>query len=146
MLNQLRSYSNGVHGEFFLKVAAEIERLREQIEITSDQQCPICCKSSPDDIKKIRDMEANLEFAYKRAKVLADMLEIPVHESAEVTGTILGMVRGKVERLSKQNSEMVTVLKDIYRITCMTSKASHREQTEIFQRMRRIIGVDAESV
>lgn len=44
-------------------------------------------------------VNADLEFAYKRAKVLADLLEIPVHESAEVTGTILGMVRRSVESL-----------------------------------------------
>jgi len=44
-------------------------------------------------------LHADLEFAYKRAKVLADMLNIPVHESLEVTGTILGLVRGSVERL-----------------------------------------------
>lgn len=44
-------------------------------------------------------VNADLEFAYKRSKVLADMLEIPVHESPKVTGTILGLVRGSVERL-----------------------------------------------
>lgn len=43
----------------------------------------------------------DLEFAYKRSKVLADLLDIPVHESSEVTGTILGLVRGKVERLQE---------------------------------------------
>lgn len=48
------------------------------------------------------DLEYDLEFAYKRSKVLADLLEIPVHESPGVTGTILGLVRGKVERLLKQ--------------------------------------------
>ena len=50
-------------------------------------------------------LHADLEFAYKRAKVLADILNIPIHESAEVTGTILGLVRGKVERLSKLADE-----------------------------------------
>lgn len=45
------------------------------------------------------ELKHNLEFAYKRAKVLADMLNIPIHESPEVTGTILGLVRGSVERL-----------------------------------------------
>jgi hypothetical protein len=44
-------------------------------------------------------LHADLEFAYKRAKVLADILNIPVHESPEVTGTILGLVRGSVERI-----------------------------------------------
>jgi len=46
-----------------------------------------------------KHIDADLEFAYKRSKVLADMLEIPVHESPEVTGTILGLVRRSVERL-----------------------------------------------
>jgi len=46
-------------------------------------------------------LKQDLEFAYKRSKVLADLLEIPVHESPEVTGTILGLVRGKVERLQE---------------------------------------------
>lgn len=45
------------------------------------------------------EIHADMDFAYKRAKVLADMLEIPVHEHPEVTGTILGLVRGSVERL-----------------------------------------------
>ena len=45
------------------------------------------------------ELHANLEFAYKRAKVLADTLGISIHESPEVTGTILGLVRGGVERL-----------------------------------------------
>lgn len=52
------------------------------------------------------EIHADMDFAYKRAKVLADMLEIPVHEHPEVTGTILGLVRWKVERLSEQNAEM----------------------------------------
>lgn len=45
------------------------------------------------------ELKQNLEFAYKRAKVLADMLGIPIHESPEVTGTILGLVRSSVELL-----------------------------------------------
>lgn len=51
-------------------------------------------------------VNADLEFAYKRSKVLADMLGIPVHESPEVTGTILGLVRGSVERLQRRNAEI----------------------------------------
>lgn len=50
-------------------------------------------------LEELEDLRRNLEFAYKRAKVLADLLGIPVHESSEVTGTILGLVRGKVEKL-----------------------------------------------
>ena len=49
-----------------------------------------------------------------------------------------------IEQTKALDAEMLTTLKDIYRITCMTSKASHKEQTEIFQRMRRIIGAAAE--
>jgi len=49
-----------------------------------------------------------------------------------------------IEQMKDPNAEMLTTLKDIYRVTCMTSKASHKEQTEIFQRMRRIIGAAAE--
>jgi hypothetical protein len=45
------------------------------------------------------------------------------------------------ESVAECNAEMMAVLKDIYRVTCMTSKASHKEQMEIFQRMRVIIGV-----
>ena len=37
------------------------------------------------------------------------------------------------------NAEMLQVLKDIYRITGMTSRASHAEQTEVFRRMRAVI-------
>jgi hypothetical protein len=48
------------------------------------------------------EIHGDMEFAYKRAKVLADMLGIPVHEHPEVTGTILGLVRGSVERLMNQ--------------------------------------------
>lgn len=47
-------------------------------------------------------LHAGLGFAYKRAKVLADMLEIPIHESPEVTGTILGLVRGSLEKLQSR--------------------------------------------
>lgn len=47
----------------------------------------------------IERRDTDLEFAYKRVKVLADLLGIPVHESLEVTGTILGLARGNVERL-----------------------------------------------
>ena len=56
------------------------------------------------------DIHADMEFAYKRAKVLADMLEIPVHESPEVTGTILGLVRGKVEKLTADNARYKAAL------------------------------------
>lgn len=52
----------------------------------------------------------DLEFAYKRSKVLADLLGIPVHESPEVTGTILGLVRGSVERLQKKVDELETAI------------------------------------
>ena len=41
----------------------------------------------------------DLKFAYKRSKVLADLLGIPVHESPEVTGTVLGLVRRNIESL-----------------------------------------------
>lgn len=37
------------------------------------------------------------------------------------------------------NKEMLLVLKDIARVTNMTSRASHAEQTAIFQRMRKVI-------
>lgn len=47
----------------------------------------------------------------------------------------------RVETVEKQNSEMMELLRDIYRITGMNSRASHREQTAIFQRMRQAIGV-----
>lgn len=50
-------------------------------------------------LEDLEELRRNLEFAYKRAKVLADMLGIPVHESPEVTGTILGLIRSKVETL-----------------------------------------------
>jgi len=127
----LRCVEDGESGTIGITLAAEVKRLQTSLAGRT------YCHSDA-------EVEADLDFAYKRAKVLADMLEIPVHESPEVTGTILGLVRGKVERMSKKNAEMVAVLKDIYRITCMTSKASHKEQTEIFQRMRRIIGAAAE--
>ena len=47
----------------------------------------------------LAETERNLEFAFNRAMVLANMLDIPVHESPAVTGTILGMVQRKVEEL-----------------------------------------------
>lgn len=49
-------------------------------------------------------------FAYKRSKVLADLLDITVHESPEVTGTILGLVRGSVERLQARVTELETAI------------------------------------
>lgn len=52
----------------------------------------------------------DLDFTYKRAKVLADMLKIPVHESPEVTGTILGLVRGSVERLQSRIAELESAI------------------------------------
>lgn len=44
-------------------------------------------------------LRSDLEFAYKRSKVLADILGIRVQESPGVTGTILGLVRRSIERL-----------------------------------------------
>lgn len=58
-------------------------------------------------------VNADLEFAYKRAKVLADLLEIPVHESTEVTGTILGLVRGSVERVIAERKKFQDGLEEI---------------------------------
>jgi len=52
----------------------------------------------------LAEAEKDLEFAFKRAMVLANMLNIPVHESPAVTGTILGMVRRKVEELLEAKS------------------------------------------
>lgn len=42
------------------------------------------------------------------------------------------------------NQEMLSVLKDILRVTNMTSRASHSEQTAIFSRMKKVI-TEAES-
>ena len=52
------------------------------------------------------EVEKDLEFAFKRSMVLANMLKIPVHESPKVTGTILGLVRGAVERLQSRIAEL----------------------------------------
>jgi len=124
----LRCVEDGESGTIGITLAAEVKRLQTVLAGRT------YCHSDA-------EVEADLDFAYKRAKVLADMLEIPVHESAEVTGTILGLVRGKVERLSKQNSEMMDLLRDIYKVCVASSKASHREQTAIFQRLREALGV-----
>jgi hypothetical protein len=65
----------------------------------------------------------DLEFAYKRSKVLADMLGIPVHESPEVTGTILGMVRGSVEKLIAERDlfKKETLALSIYAVKVQSS-------------------------
>ena len=57
----------------------------------------------------LEESEKDLDFAYKRAKVLADMLKIPIVDSPEVTGTILGMVRVSVERLIDQKETITTL-------------------------------------
>lgn len=57
-----------------------------------------------------RELQSDLEFAYKRSKVLADLLNIPVHESPEVTGTILGLVRGSLERLIAERKTMAEAI------------------------------------
>ena len=48
------------------------------------------------------ELTTNLEFAFKRAMVLADMFELPVHQSPAVTGTILGVIRRHAEQLRDQ--------------------------------------------
>ena len=60
------------------------------------------CRPMLAEVWNQRQPNADLAFAYKRAKVLADMTGVPVHESPGVTGTILGLVRGGVERLQDQ--------------------------------------------
>lgn len=42
MINQLKSYRNGVHGGFFLAVAAELERLQKENEQLSLDVCGEC--------------------------------------------------------------------------------------------------------
>ena len=55
------------------------------------------------------EVKRNLEFAFKRTMVLVRMLglEDAVVESPAVTGTILGMVRQKVEQLKKFEMEQI---------------------------------------
>jgi len=45
----------------------------------------------------------------------------------------------QVQKLQQSNDELLEVMKDVNRITLYNSKASHREQTEIFERMRAAI-------
>lgn len=85
----LRCVEDGESGTIGITLAAEVKRLQTALSGRT------YCHSDA-------EVEADLDFAYKRAKVLADMLGIPVHESPEVTGTILGLVRGSVERLINQ--------------------------------------------
>lgn len=55
------------------------------------------------------EVKRNLEFAFKRTMVLVRMLGLAdaVVESPAVTGTILGMVRRKVEQLKKFEMEQI---------------------------------------
>jgi hypothetical protein len=89
----LRCVEDGESGIIGVTLAAEVKRLQTSLAGRT------YCHSDA-------EVEADLEFAYKRAKVLADMLKIPVHESPEFTGTILGLVRGSVERLQKRVAEL----------------------------------------
>lgn len=89
----LRCVEDGESGIIGITLAAEVKRLQTALSGRT------YCHSDS-------EVEADLEFAYKRAKVLADMLKIPVHESPEVTGTILGLVRGSVERLIAERDLM----------------------------------------
>lgn len=70
--------------------------------LTADQAKAMLEHVLDGQLDELEALRHNLEFAYKRAKALADMLGIPVHESPEVTGTILGLVRSKVETLKLQ--------------------------------------------
>jgi hypothetical protein len=45
------------------------------------------------------------------------------------------------EMAEKQNAEMKVLLRDIYLVCGASSRASHREQTEIFQRLRKALGI-----
>lgn len=89
----MRRAEDGESGIIGITLAAEVKRLQTSLAGRT------YCHSDA-------EVEADLDFAYKRAKVLADMLKIPVHESPEVTGTILGLVRGSVERLQKRIAEL----------------------------------------
>jgi hypothetical protein len=79
------------------------------------------------------ELKRNLEFAYKRAKVLADLLGIPIHESPEVTGTILGLVRGSVERLVTENERLQKRDGNAVIIICETTETIpfHQERMKI---------------
>lgn len=84
------------------QVRTTLEKQISELEYWKEQQQQACVANSGLQIKN-DELSRDLEFAYKRSKVLADLLEIPVHESPEVTGTILGLVRGSVERLIAEN-------------------------------------------
>lgn len=47
----------------------------------------------------------------------------------------------RAEKAEKELAEMGELLKDIYRVCGASSKASHKEQTAIFRRLRESIGV-----
>jgi len=47
----------------------------------------------------------------------------------------------RAESAEKQNAEMKDLLRDIYKVCGASSRASHREQTAIFQRLRDALGV-----
>lgn len=59
--------------------------------------------------EELEETSRNLEFAFKRTMVLVKMLGLSdaVLESPAVTGTLLGMVRRKVEQLKKFEMEQI---------------------------------------
>ena len=46
-----------------------------------------------------------------------------------------------IERHAVENSGMKGLLRDIYRVCGASSRASHREQTAIFKRLRESLGI-----
>lgn len=49
----------------------------------------------------------------------------------------------EVERLMTREKELTDLLRDIYGVCGATSRASHSEQTAIFQRLRAVLGISA---
>lgn len=75
-------------------------------------------------------VNADLEFAHKRAMVIAKMVGACGHESPEVTGTILGNVRRNVEemqnRLASQHEELRRVAEFA---NCMAEPIDYEDDT-----------------
>lgn len=63
--------------------------------------------------------------------------EPPPDNGAPEDDDLVDMVRGLVQ----ENSEMLVLLRDIYRVCGASSRASRREQTAIFQRLREALDI-----
>lgn len=123
LLAELEAYKEDHEGEDVYELIKKIQTLRvDKDDLLAENERLE---------RENKQITEDLEFAYRRSKVLADKCGIPVHESPEVTGTILGLVRGYLDRVLFSKNELNSFQESDQLNDCVQKMCELEQSTEL---------------